>query len=78
MRCPGPNRRNKYLAPDVNEVPITFVSDLMAQIELSCQISHLSLMYSDGVVHRKKGSTVLLDVSLLASSVRRASRELVC
>jgi hypothetical protein len=50
MRCPGPNRRNKYLAPDVNEVPITILSDLMAQIELSCHISHLSLMYSDGVV----------------------------
>ena len=50
MRCPGPKRRNKYLAPDVNEVPITFLSDLMAQIELSCHISHLSLMYSDEVV----------------------------
>ena len=44
MRCPGPKRRNKYLAPDVNEVPITFLSDLMAQIELSCHISHLSLI----------------------------------
>ena len=58
MRCPGPKRRNKYLAPDVNEVPITFLSDLMAQIELSCHISHLSLMYSDGVV------TMFFSVSL--------------
>ena len=52
MRCPGPKRSNKYLAPDVKKVPITFLSDLMAQIELSCHISHLSLMYSDGVVRR--------------------------
>ena len=58
MRCPGPKGRNKYLAPDVNEVPITFLSDLMAQIELSCHISHLSLMYSDGVV------TMFFSVSL--------------
>ena len=50
MRCPGPRRRNRYLASDVNEVPITFLSDLMGQIELGCHISHLSLMYSDGVV----------------------------
>ena len=45
MRCLGPKRSNKYLAPDVKKVPITFLSDLMAQIELSCHISHLSLMY---------------------------------
>ena len=50
MRCPGPKGSNKYLAPDVKKVPITFLSDLMAQIELSCHISHLSLMHSDGVV----------------------------
>ena len=42
MRCPGPKRSNKYLAPDAKEVLITFLSDLMAQIELSCHISHLS------------------------------------
>ena len=46
MRCLGPKRSNKYLAPDVKKVPITFLSDLMAQIELNCHISHLSLMYS--------------------------------
>ena len=28
------------------------LTDLMAQIELSCHISHLSLTYSDGVVRR--------------------------
>ena len=44
MRCLGPKRSNKYLAPDVKKVPITFLSDLMAQIELNCHISHLSLM----------------------------------
>ena len=78
MRCPGPKKSNKYLALDVKKVPITFSSDLMAQIELrvSYHISHLSLMYSDGVVKRlqnqsfQRSSTLRLDLACLNHPVQ--------